>query len=170
MQKEFSYPLKIDELGHGEQSYKLSADKDQRGWLAKILQVPAVNSFNVDIKLKFQKKKGILEVFGKVEANLGLISVISLEEFNKDYTTDFSILYDTNAKYEDIYQDDEDINLDLPDIIIGGQIDLGDIAIEQLALVLEDHPRKDGEEFEAVIEDNSPIRHNPFAVLERLKK
>ncbi|MBP5698697.1 MAG: DUF177 domain-containing protein, partial [Alphaproteobacteria bacterium] len=126
--------------------------------------------FNADIKLKFQKKKGILEVSGKIEANLGLISVISLEEFNKDYTTDFSILYDTNAKYEDIYQDDEDINLDLPDIIIGGQIDLGDIAIEQLALVLEDHPRKDGEEFESVIEDNSPIRHNPFAILERLKK
>ena len=111
-----------------------------------------------------------MEVSGKIEANLGLISVISLEEFNKDYTTDFSILYDTNAKYEDIYQDDEDINLDLPDIIIGGQIDLGDIAIEQLALVLEDHPRKDGEEFESVIEDNSPIRHNPFAILERLKK
>ena len=83
MQKEFSYPLKIDELGQGEQSYKLSADKDQRGWLAKILQVPAVNSFNADIKLKFQKKKGILEVSGKVEANLGLISVISLEEFDK---------------------------------------------------------------------------------------
>jgi len=170
MQREFSYPIKIDELGQGEQSYKLSADKAQLKMLAEILQIPAVNSFEADIKLKFQKKQGKLDVWGTVKANLGLISVISLEPFDKNYTADFELLYDTNAKYEDIYQDDEDINLDVPDIVIGGKIDLADIAIEQLALVMEDHPRKEGEIFEAVIEDNSPVRSNPFAVLEKLKK
>jgi len=170
MQKEFSYPLKIDELGQGEQKYVLKADKEQLQTLSKILQVPAVKSFEAEMKLVFQKKKGLLEVLGKVKAELSLISVISLEPFDKEYKTDFKVVYDTNAKYEDIYQDDEDINLDLPDIVIGGQIDLGDIAIEQLALVLEDHPRQEGEIFEAVIEDDSPIKHNPFAVLEKLKK
>lgn len=170
MQKEFSYPLKIDELGQGEQNYKLSADKEQLKTLTEIFNIPAVNSFSADMKLKFQKKKGILTITGRVEANLELISVISLEHFNKDYTTDFSLLYDTNAKYEDIYLDDEDINLDLPDIVINGQIDLGDIAIEQLALVMEDHPRMAGESFEAIIEGNEPVKNNPFAVLEKLKK
>ena len=170
MQKEFSYPLKIDELGHGEQKYVLKANKEQLITLAEILQVPAVNSFETEMKLIFQKKKGILEVLGHLKADLSLISVISLEPFDKKYETDFKVVYDTNAKYEDIYQDDEDINLDLPDIVIDGQIDLGDIAIEQLALVMEDHPRQEGETFNAVIEDNSPIRHNPFAVLEKLKK
>ena len=170
MHREFSYPLNIDELGQGEQSYNLTADKEQLEWLKEILQVPAVNSFAADIKLNFQKKKGILDVQGQVRANLGLISVITLEKFNKDYQTDFSILYDTNAKYEDIYQDDDDIEIDVPDIVINGKIDLGDIAIEQLALILEDHPRQVGEEFNAIIENNEPIRHNPFAVLEKLKK
>lgn len=170
MQREFSYPIQIDELGQGEQSYKLSADKEQLKMLAEVLQIPAVNSFAADIKLKFQKKQGKLDVWGTVKANLGLISVISLEPFDKDYTADFKLLFDTNAKYEDVYQDDEDINLDVPDIIIGGKIDLADIAIEQLALVMEDHPRKEGETFEAIIEDDSPIRNNPFAVLEKLKK
>lgn len=170
MQKEFSYPLKIDELGQGEQNYKLSANKEQLKTLAEILQIPAVNSFVADIKLNFQKKQGKLDVWGVVKANLGLISVISLEPFDKEYTAEFKLLYDTTAKYEDIYADDEDINLDMPDIVIDGKIDLGDIAIEQLALVMDDYPRKDGETFEEVIEDNSPIRHNPFAVLEKLKK
>ena len=170
MQREFSYPIQIDELGQGEQSYKLSADKEQLKMLAEILQIPAVNSFAADIKLKFQKKQGKLDVWGQIKANLGLISVISLEPFDKDYTANFKLLFDTNAKYEDVYQDDEDINLDVPDIIIGGKIDLADIAIEQLALVMEDHPRKEGETFEAIIEDDSPIRNNPFAVLEKLKK
>ena len=170
MQKEFSYPLKIDELGQGEQRYSLKADKEQLITLADILQIPAVKNFEAEMNLFFQKKKGMLEVSGKVNAELSLISVISLEPFDKKYETNFKVVYDTNAKYEDIYQDDEDINLDLPDIVMDGQIDLGDIAIEQLALVLEDHPRMEGEIFDSVIEDDLTIKHNPFAVLEKLKK
>lgn len=172
MQKEFSYPLKIEELGSGLQSYKLSADKDELKILAEILQVPAVNSFEAEIKLNFKKKQGELRVTGKVKANLSLISVISLEPFKKDYSTDFEILYDTNASYEDVYEDDEDIKLDVPDIVIDGKIDLADIAIEQLALIMEDYPRLEGEEFEAVIEedDDENIANNPFAVLKKLKE
>ena len=54
MQKDFSYPLQIDELNQGEQSYMLRADKAQLETLKEILQVPAVNYFEADIKLKFQ--------------------------------------------------------------------------------------------------------------------
>ncbi|MCM1323342.1 MAG: DUF177 domain-containing protein [Acetobacter sp.] len=170
MQKEFSYPLQIDELGQGEQTYKLRADKEQLKTLAEILQVPAVNSFGANIGLKFQKKRGMLEVYGTVRANLGLISVISLEPFDKDYITEFKLTYDTNATYEDIYKEDDDIEEDIPDIVYDGKIDLGDIAIEQIALVMEDHPRKDGETFEAIVEDSEPIKNNPFAALAKLKK
>lgn len=170
MQKDFSYPLQIDELNQGEQSYMLKADKAQLETLKEILQVPAVNYFEADIKLKFQKKRGILDVSGQVRAGLGLISVISLEPFDRDYKTDFTLTFDTNATYEQIRELDEDIEADIPDIVIGGRIDLGDIAIEQLALVMEDHPRKDGEEFSPLIEDDAPLRENPFAILSKLKK
>ena len=47
---------------------------------------------------------------------------------------------------------------------------MGDIAIEQLALVMEDHPRQDGEEYSTLIEDDAPLRENPFAILSKLKK
>ena len=170
MQKDFSYPLQIDELNQGEQSYILKADKAQLETLKEILQVPAVNYFEADIKLKFQKKRGILDVSGQVRAGLGLISVISLEPFDRDYKTDFTLTFDTNATYEQIRELDEDIEADIPDIVIGGRIDLGDIAIEQLALVMEDHPRQDGEEFSPLIEDDAPLRENPFAILSKLKK
>ena len=170
MQKDFSYPLQIDELNQGEQSYMLRADKAQLETLKEILQVPAVNYFEADIKLKFQKKRGILDVSGQVRAGLGLISVISLEPFDRDYKTDFTLTFDTNATYEQIRELDEDIEADIPDIVIGGRIDLGDIAIEQLALVMEAHPRQDGEEFSPLIEDDAPLRENPFAILSKLKK
>ena len=170
MQKDFSYPLQIDELNQGEQSYMLRADKAQLETLKEILQVPAVNYFEADIKLKFQKKRGILDVSGQVRAGLGLISVISLEPVDRAYKTDFALTFDTNATYEQIRELDEDIEADIPDIVIGGRIDLGDIAIEQLALVMEDHPRQDGEEFSPLIEDDAPLRENPFAILSKLKK
>ncbi len=170
MQKDFSYPLKIEDINQGEQTYKLRANKAQLETLREILQIPAVNYFEADIKLTFQKKKGILDVSGEVRAGLTLISVISLDEFEKEYKSNFNLTYDTNATYEQIREMDEDIEDDIPDIVIDGKIDLGDIAIEQLALVMEDHPRKDGEEFTSVIEDDSPVRENPFAVLSKLKK
>ena len=170
MQKDFSYPLTIEDIGQGEQSYKLVADSEQLEFLRDILQVPAVNSFEATIKLKFYKKRGVLDVWGNVVSNVGQISVISLEPFDKTYHSEFKVTYDTNATYEEIKEQDFDIMTDIPDVVINGQINLADIAIEHLALELDDHPRKDGEEFEAVIEDIEPIRNNPFAVLEQLKK
>lgn len=170
MQKDFSYPLKIEDINQGEQTYKLRANKAQLETLREILQIPAVNYFEADIKLTFQKKKGVLDVSGEVRAGLTLTSVISLDEFEKEYKSNFSLTYDTNATYEQIREMDEDIEEDIPDIVIDGKIDLGDIAIEQLALVMEDHPRKAGEEFTSVIENDSEVRENPFAILSKLKK
>lgn len=170
MQKDFSFPLKIDELNQGRQVYKLSADKEQRKILSEILQVPAVHCFESELELNFQKKKGLLEVSGYVKANLGLVSVISLEPFDKEYHTDFKLTFDTTSTYEQIREDDDTYDDTLPDVVIGGKIDLGDIAIEQLALMLEDHPRQENEEFTPIIEDTAPVRNNPFAVLSKLKK
>ena len=170
MQKDFSYPLKIEDLGQGEQNYTLKADKEQLEFIKDILQVPAVNSFEASIKLKFRKKLGELRVWGEVKSQIGQISVISLEEFNKEYKSSFEIVYDTNATYEQIREQDVDIMADVPDIVINGEINLADIAIEQIALVLDDYPRKEGEVFDQIIEDVSPIRNTPFAILETLKK
>lgn len=170
MQKNFTYPLQIDELNQGDQRYKLRADKEELEFLAEVLQVPAVNNFEAELNLNFQKKKGILTISGEVKANLTLISVISLDEFDKNYKTKFTLTYDTTAKYEDIKDMDEDINMDIPDIVYNGKVDLVDVSIEQLALIMEDHPRKKGEEFSSIIEDMSPAKNNPFSALAKLKK
>ena len=170
MQKDFSYPLKIDELGQGEQNYNLTATNEELEFLRDVLQVPVVHSFQANIKLKFSKKKALLDVWGKVSANIGLISVVSLEPFDKLYETNFKLTFDTVSSYDDIKEIDVDIMADVPDIVMNGEINLADIAIEQLALILDDYPRKEGEEFEEIIEDISPIKNNPFAVLESLKK
>ena len=88
------------------------------------------------------------------------------------YDFDFSTLFDTRATLESQKEDGDDWDKDTPEIVVGGKIDLGDIAVEQVALRLDDYPRKPGEEFSFVSEfdDNDTAAENPFAVLAKLKK
>ncbi len=172
MQKDFSYPLKIEDLNQQEQHYHLSADSKQCNILAEILQVEGVNKFTADIYLKLKLKEHRLDVWGKVEADVVLKSVISLENFVKRYENVFRYYYDTQATYKDIRELEAGINDEIPDIIENGTIDLGNIAIEQLALVMEDYPRQEGEEFvfESEFDEETNRENNPFKILEKLKK
>ena len=67
---------------------------------------------------------------------------------------------------------EDDNAADVPDIVENGKIDLGQIAIEQVALVMEDYPRQDGEVFEFISEfdEETTKAQNPFSVLAKLKK
>ena len=65
-----------------------------------------------------------------------------------------------------------DINADVPDIAENGIINLADIAMEQIALQIDDYPRAKGEVFVYHSNDeyNETPHENPFAVLAKLKK
>lgn len=172
MQKDFSYPVKIADLNQQEQHYKLEADAGQRAVLAEILQVESVRSFKADIYLKLNLKQHRLDVWGEASADIEHKSVISLENFVKTYAAPFEYLFDTQATYQDIRDMEAGINDDVPDIIENGQIDLGEMAIEQIALILDDYPRREGEKFcfESEFDEETTKRANPFAVLAKLKK
>ncbi len=172
MQKDFSYPLNIDDLNQQEQHHKIQADAEQLKTLKDILQVEGVKKFEADIYLKLNLKQHKLDLWGNVKATIELKSVISLENFNKDYDVDFTYCFDTKATHRDIKELEASIYDDVPDVIDNGKIDLADIAVEQLALELDDYPRKDGEKFEFVSEfdEETTKQSNPFAVLEKLKK
>ena len=69
-------------------------------------------------------------------------------------------------------EEEEEISIDdnVPDVVINGKIDLSDIAIEQIALIMEDYPRKEGEKFDFKPDFNPEEgRPTPFAVLKKLK-
>lgn len=172
MQKKFSYPLHIADLNQQEQHYHLVADSEQCKDLTQILQVEDVKSFVADIYLKLHIKEHRLDIWGTVKAELELESVISMEKFVKTYEAPFEYFYDTAATYKDIRKLEAGINDEVPDIIENGQINLADVAIEQLALVLEDYPRRDDEKFvfESEFDAETTRQSNPFMILAKLKK
>ena len=85
MQKDFSYILKTDDLSQNEQRYHLSADKSDLEVLKDILKVEDVKSFEADIALKMNHKLHRLDIKGEIRALLELKSVVSLENFEKEY-------------------------------------------------------------------------------------
>ncbi|MEE6207930.1 MAG: DUF177 domain-containing protein [Alphaproteobacteria bacterium] len=172
MQKIFSYPIKIDELNQNQYKFELIADADELKDITAVLQVEDVKTFKADIFLKLNLKEHLMKVWGNVAAKLELKSVISLENFVKDFDVPFELVFDTKATYQDIKDMEAGINDDVPDIIENGQINLADIAIEQIALNLDDYPRAEGEVFDfSKYAEVEPIKKdNPFAVLEKLKK
>lgn len=172
MQKNFSYPVKTDELNQNQYKYVIHADKDELEDITRILQVESVRRFHAEVYLKKFPKENLLKVWGTVEARIELKSVISLENFFNNMKVPFELNFDTVATYQDIRNADTGINDDVPDIIINNTINLADICIEQIALNLDDYPRAEGEKFDYSQYDNSEPekKENPFAVLKKLKK
>ena len=172
MQNFFSYQITVDDLPQSEQHYRLKADAENLAKIKDILKVPAVKSFSSDIYLKFNQRQHLLKLWGTAKALLTLESVISLELFDKEYDADFELTYDTEATLKSQREEEEElsINDNTPDVVINGKLDLADIAIEQIALVMDDYPRQEGEVFsfksEFSPEDDAK---NPFAALQKLK-
>jgi uncharacterized metal-binding protein YceD (DUF177 family) len=172
MQKDFSYPIKIDELKQSEYKYVINADADELTDITEILQVEQAKSFAAEIFLKFEQRQNLLTVWGNVCAKLVHKSVISVENFERDYRVPFQLVFDTKATYRDIREMEHGIDTEVPDIIENGEINLADILLEQIALQIEDYPRAEGEvfDYEKYADNTFTEKENPFAVLAKLKK
>ena len=60
MQKKFSYPLTVADLPQAEQHYRLRAEEADCRYLAEVLQLPAVNRLEADLRLKTTTRKACL--------------------------------------------------------------------------------------------------------------
>lgn len=172
MQNLFSYPLKLEDMSSATQNYKLKASQKELECITEVMKVPAVKSFEAEIKVKLLKKEHIVEVDGTIDADVEQTSVISLENFVKSYHNAFSLRFDTKMTQKELKEIDFEYDDELLDILDNGQIDLAAIAMEHLALVLDDFPRKDGEEFlfQSEFDEETTQATNPFSVLKKLKK
>ena len=172
MQNVFSYPLKLEDMSSATQKYTLKANAKELEFITELMQVPSVKTFTAEVNVRLHKKEHLVDVFGFVDADICQTSVISLEDFIKSYHADFALKFDTKLSAAAIKEVDFDIDDDVPDALENGQIDLAAIAMEQLALVIDDFPRQEGEvfEFKSEFDEETTLADNPFAVLKKLKK
>ncbi len=174
MQNLFSYPLLVEDISVKEKKFKLAANKNELAYIKDILKVPDVKSFKANLEVSSDRESRLITVRGKVLAELEQQSVISLENFIKNYETEFVMVFNPFAKPEKAKEKECEYDEEIEDMVENGQIDLAAVAMEQLALVIDDYPRKEGEEFsfqsEFVETEEEKEANNPFSVLKKLKK
>lgn len=160
----YSDPVRLHQVGAGI-SRTLTPDDVQRGRIAKALDLASLDSFEADVRL--EPSAGGWTLSGRVRAHAVQTCGLTLEPLPVDIDETFSIAL---TESEEPRGEDDEIEITLedesPDVIEDGVVDLGQYAVEQLALQLDPFPRKAGAEF---VQPAEPAEISPFAVLKTLR-
>lgn len=163
MSAELSRPWKAEAAFAGEVAVEVVADVAERAAVALRLGVAGVAELVCRFRLSgVPGEFGRLTGDGQLRARLTRECVVSLDAFEERVMEAFRVRFvpeGTEAEDDDPEADDE-----VP--YAGSIIDLGEAAVEQLALAMAPYPRKPGVE---LAEDLAMEAASPFAALARLK-
>ncbi|MCP5083407.1 MAG: DUF177 domain-containing protein [Alphaproteobacteria bacterium] len=169
---EFSRPLEISELEHGQIVRELTADTTELSALQQRYDVEALWSASASLTIS-PEAEGVVKVTGFVRADLSQICSVSLEAVEEAINEPVSITYlppgvdEPNVATDSPLETQEDY-----EPFDGMSLELGEFVVQEIAAAIDPYPRKSGVVFgnQGQLGDNAPEeRDNPFAVLQKLK-
>lgn len=147
------------------QDVHVEATAEECAALARDFGLPAIQSLSGDYHLK-TSAKGI-NVKGVIKASITQICVTTLEPFDSAVEEEVEVDFAEPSGMP--AEPPTDINeYEPPDEIVNGQIDLGALTAEFLALGLDPYPRKPGVDFD--YRDPADEKDSPFAALNKLRE
>lgn len=167
---ELSRPVRIKDLKKRVTHLDIEATPEECRALAKRFGLPAIGRVGADVSVERLARDRAVRIEGEISARLTYLSVVSLEPFEAEIEEKFSEvltgdLGDAGGSEVDLPPDDENMG-----VIEDGGFDLGEVISQNLALLLEEHPRAP-EEVEApdgvvwADGDAEEEKENPFSVL-----
>jgi hypothetical protein len=105
-------------------------------------------------------------VSGRLTATVRQTCGVTLEPFDAPLDEEIDVHFAPAGSYVRTEEDEEN-EIDPPDEIVDGRIDVGVLVSEFLALGIDPYPRKPGAVFDPPAED--PAALSPFSALSRLK-
>lgn len=162
----YSEPLRLHQIGAGL-TRELTPDAEAIKRILKALDLQSLENFVTTITLTPTVSGWKME--GRVVADAVQTCGLTLEPLPVHVDRKFYVnLVEAQERPADEEDQEIDIELDddTPDEIEDGRLDLGQYAVEQLALSLDPFPRKEGAVFEQPPE---PVEISPFAVLKGLQ-
>jgi hypothetical protein len=166
-QAEFSRPVSAETIGQRDQLYEIEATEAERAALARRFGLISVDAFRAIIRLR-RMGKGLIEARGRYQADVVQSCVVTLEPVPARLAEEFKVLYSTapvRPQREVVVAAEAE---DPPEAVSGGLIDLGEAAVQQMALALDPYPRAPGAEMPTGDCGGSATeegRFNPFSVL-----
>ena len=155
--------VRINEIGTSLDRI-LEPDGGTRAKIARTLDLASLDAFTATLTIKPARVGWTLS--GRVVAEAVQTCGLTLEPLPVSIDQVFSL--DLVEAAEPVAGEEVEITLDddSPDVIEDGRIDLGQYAVEQLALTLDPFPRKQGAEF---VQPEEPADISPFAVLKAIR-
>ena len=158
----FSEPVRINQIGAGL-TRTLEPDADAVRRIARELDLQKLENFVAQMTLEPAMIGWRLS--GRVSAHAIQTCGLTLEPMPVDIDRTFVIPLSDVAPEADS-EIEVTIDDDAPDLIEEGKVDLGQYAVEQLALSLDPFPRKPGATF---VQPEEPAEISPFGVLRNFK-
>jgi uncharacterized metal-binding protein YceD (DUF177 family) len=175
----FSFPVDVTHVPAAGREYRLTADATQRAAVAAELGIEAVGRLTATVVVSPQPGGGV-SAQGRFDADVTQACVVSLAPVPATLGVGFTRHFvpgpvaAPHGKAADGDGDEEeggwvDPNDEVPDPIVGGLIDLGEVVTEELALALDPYPRAPGASFVNPAKDEEQEANGPFAALAKLK-
>ncbi|MGE0108679.1 MAG: DUF177 domain-containing protein [Bdellovibrionales bacterium] len=162
---ELSRLIKIDKIPRGGIEERIKARPKEREGLQKRFHLEALTRLEALINVDHTRKH-MFEVKGRLWADVVMRCVVTLEPVPLTIEDSIDVLYAPPAMIASAEDMSELGDLDQPEPIENGGIDLGELVAQHLAMALPLYPRKEGVSFgEAEYHGDSDQAENPFVVL-----
>lgn len=166
---EFFRPFAVDSLGDEELVREIEAGPEECREVARRLGLEALTGLRARFGLGRSASAPLIRISGRFEADVVQLCVVSLEPVGQHLAGDFSLTYSLEPVS---MEDDLELTLadeDLPEEVLDGVIDLGEAAVQQLAVALDPYPRRPDAEVPATPSPAENGPDGPFAALGKLK-
>jgi uncharacterized metal-binding protein YceD (DUF177 family) len=172
---ELHRPVALAQIGAAGTERDVAATPEECVAIAARLHIPAVAALSCRFRLT-ALGAGVVAAVGTLSARVTQECIVTSEPFEAEVQEAFRIRFVPEDQFDD--SDDAPIDLDADDELPyrGAHLDLGEAAVEQLALALDPYPRMPGAavpELEPQGEDDDAApeqRPSPFAALARRRQ
>src|SRR5262249_9261644 len=143
-------PVAVEEVAETGQHFDLVADATVRAAVAKIAGLRDLPRFEASFDV-VRRGSGGLQVTGSVSATVGQTCVVTLEPLANEVDESIDLIFEpqTIGHSPNLESQRHSVNLDDPEPLVGGVVDLGALATEFLILGIDPYPRKPDAVFEA---------------------
>lgn len=174
-QPEFSRVLAVEGLTPDKvRKETVEANAKECAALAKRFDLRDLSNFRADIRIRRVEGGDVVRLEGKLSADVVQTCVVSLQDVHAHIEGEFdTFLAEENKHAAKKFGDEAEFGIDdddsAPEVIQNGQLDLGEIAAQYLAVELDPYPRAPGVSLAAQLaEAGIEVKNNPFAVLKNL--
>lgn len=141
---EFSFVVRPADIGSEPAAYSLVASPAERAALAARFDLIDLEALAVDITVEWLRGHAFLRVGGRIRATVVQRCVVTLQPVRSEIDGPFEILYEADGRGgREVVVEFEDVE-PLP----AGELDIGEVTAEEVALMLDPYPRAPGASLE----------------------